>query len=227
MDDKKQTRVVIYCRTSTTDQKISLQAQRDKATAYCALYDLEVVSVLEEQASGKSLKRPLLQSALGMLKSGQISAIVVVKLDRLSRSVKDLGSLVEDYFSSGKWSLYSVGEQLNTSSANGRLVLHILGACAQAERENLSERTSAALQQLKKQGKRVSGIAPYGWRFTAGGKLKRQEQEQAVISKALELRAADRSAHWVAKRLVELGFRNRRLGVFTSKAVLSMLAKAA
>ncbi len=74
--------------------------------------------------SAKSLDRPGLQRALGMLKAGDAEALLVVKLDRLTRSVVDLGTLVDHYFAPGKAALLSVGEQIDTRSAAGRLVLN-------------------------------------------------------------------------------------------------------
>src|SRR5437899_12424104 len=67
--------------------------------------------------STKSLDRPGLQRALGMLKAGDAEALLVVKLDRLTRSVVDLGTLVERYFAPGKAALLSVGEQIDTRRA--------------------------------------------------------------------------------------------------------------
>lgn len=83
-----------------------------------------------------------------MLRAGKAEAILVVKLARLTRSVKDLGDLVERYFASGKWALLSVSEQIDTRSAAGRLVLNVLASVAQWEREATGERTSAATPPL-------------------------------------------------------------------------------
>ena len=81
--------------------------------------------------SAKSLDRPGLQRALGMLKAGEAEALLVVKLDRLTRSVVDLGTLVERYFAPGKAALLSVGEQIDTRSAAARLVLNVLASVSQ------------------------------------------------------------------------------------------------
>lgn len=71
------------------------------------------------------MDRPGLQRALGMLKAGDAEALLVVKLDRLTRSVADVGTLVERYFGQGKAALLSVGEQIDIRSAPGRLVLNV------------------------------------------------------------------------------------------------------
>jgi DNA invertase Pin-like site-specific DNA recombinase len=107
-------RTVAYVRVSTDKQVehgLSLDAQQAKLTAYATLYDLDLVAVeVDAGVSAKTLQRPALQQALWRLKAGEAEALLVVKLDRLTRSVKDLGVLVETYFLAGKWSLLSVSE---------------------------------------------------------------------------------------------------------------------
>ena len=89
------TRAVGYIRVSTdkqVDHGVSLEAQRTKLEAYAALYDIELVAVIVDAGvSAKTLQRPGLQQALGMLRHGEADALLVAKLDRLTRSVKDLG----------------------------------------------------------------------------------------------------------------------------------------
>ncbi len=86
-------RVVIYARVSTADQSdkgVSLDAQQAKMAAYASLYDLEVIeTIVDAGESAKSLDRPGLQRALGLLRAGQAEGMIVVKLDRLTRSVAD------------------------------------------------------------------------------------------------------------------------------------------
>jgi site-specific DNA recombinase len=138
-------RAVAYVRVSTekqADHGVSLAAQRSKVEAYATLYDLELVeTVVDAGVSAKDIQRPGLQKALRALEGGLADAVVVVKLDRLTRSVRDLGNLVEQYFATGRFSLLSVGEQIDTRSAAGRLVLNVLASVAQWEREATGERT--------------------------------------------------------------------------------------
>ena len=129
------TKTVAYVRVSTdkqADAGQSLEAQRAKVESYAGLYDLELVEVIVDAGvSAKNLSRPGLDRALAMLKSGKAEALLVVKLDRLTRSVRDLGELVEHYFASGKAALLSVSEQIDTRSAGGRLVLNVLASVSQ------------------------------------------------------------------------------------------------
>jgi len=85
-----------------------------------------------------------LQRLLDLMNAGKIDAVIVAKLDRLTRSVKDLCGLLE-LFEKRKVSLISVAESLDTGSAAGRLVITIMGAVSQWEREAIGERTRDAL----------------------------------------------------------------------------------
>src|SRR5258708_38397104 len=144
------TRAVAYLPVSTekqADKGVSLDAQRAKVEAYAQLYDLDLVEVIVDAGvSAKTLDRPGLQRALGMLKARHAEALLVVKLDRLTRSVVHLGQLIEDYFEDGKWALLSVGDQVDTRSAAGRLTLDSLASVSRWEREPVGERHAAARQ---------------------------------------------------------------------------------
>ena len=149
-------KVVGYIRVSTDDQAregVSLAAQQAKLRAYAELYELELIGIdVDAGLSAKTLKRPGLQQALARLKAREAEALLVVKLDRLTRSVKDLGHLVETYFLAGKWLLMSVNDQIDTRTAAGRMVLNILASVSQWEREAIGERTADAMRHLKATG---------------------------------------------------------------------------
>ncbi len=168
------TRAIAYVRVSTDKQAehgLSLEAQRARAQAYAALYDLELIGTeIDAGASAKTLNRPGLQRALGQLQRGAAQALLVVKLDRLTRSVKDLGTLVEQYFLDGRWSLLSVSEQIDTRTAAGRMVLNILASVSQWERETIAERTREAMAYKQTRREYTGGAAPYGWRVAADGR---------------------------------------------------------
>src|ERR1039457_349120 len=94
--------------------------------------------------SAKSLNRPGLQRLLSLVSAAKVDAVIVAKVDRLTRSVKDLCGLLE-LFERRKVALISVAEALDTGSAAGRLVITIMGAVSQWEREAIGERTRDAL----------------------------------------------------------------------------------
>lgn len=131
-----------YCRVSTDEQAeegYSIDGQADKLRAYSALRDLgEVVVVSDPGLSGKNMKRPGLQQLLAAVQAGHVSHVLVWRLDRLSRNLGDL-ILLADTFGNAGVALHSVSENLDLSSASGRMFYNILGTFAQYFREQLSE----------------------------------------------------------------------------------------
>lgn len=215
------TKVVGYVRVSTdkqADEGVSLDAQRAKITAYCVAMDLELVGIVEDAGlSAKSLDRPGLRSALAMLTSGKAQAMLVTKLDRLTRSVRDLGDLIERFFTT--YSLLSMSDQIDTRSATGRLMLNLLTSVAQWERETTGERTRDAMAHKKANGEFTGGnSAPYGY-AVENGKLVPVESEQEVIRVAKDLHAAGFSRRAIAKILDEKGIRSRSGKVFDATQI--------
>ena len=216
------TKVVGYVRVSTdkqADHGISLDAQKTKIRQYAELYDLDLVGIVEDAGfSAKSLDRAGLQTALGMLTSGKADALLIVKLDRLTRSVRDLGELVERYFAS-RFSLLSIGDQIDTRSASGRLILNVLTSVAQWEREATGERTRDAMAYMKSKGEFTGGnSAPYGF-SVQNGKLVPVESEQEVIRVAKDLQNAGLSRREIAKILDQKGIRSRAGKVFDATQI--------
>jgi DNA invertase Pin-like site-specific DNA recombinase len=230
------TRVVGYVRVSTetqADQGVSLEAQRAKLEAYCSLYDLILVEVVVDAGvSAKTLNRPGLGRVLGMLEDGQASGVLVAKLDRLTRSVRDLGDLVERYFASGRFSLMSVAENVDTRTAAGRLVLNVLASVAQWEREAGAERTKDALSHLKAEGVRLGGAA-LGWERTADlddeGRrvIAAVRVEVAAVRRIRELRGEGFSLREICERLTAEGLPSKRGGRWAPKTVRSVLLRDA
>lgn len=223
------TRAVAYLRVSTdkqADHGVSLDAQRAKVAAYAALYDLEIVAVeVDAGVSAKTLDRPALARALAMLDSGEADALLVVKLDRLTRSVGDLGDLLDRYFASGRVALLSVSEQIDTRSAAGRLVLNVLASVAQWERETVGERTAAAMAHKRACGEYTGGEAPYGFKVAEGGiMLEAHPGEQRVIVAARELRAAGLSLRKIGAALEAEGLLPRTAPRWHPETVKAALA---
>jgi site-specific DNA recombinase len=223
-----QVRTVAYVRVSTDKQVehgLSLDAQQAKLVAYATLYELDLVAIeVDAGVSAKTLQRPALQRALGTLKAGQAEALLVVKLDRLTRSVRDLGVLVETYFLAGKWSLMSVSEQIDTRTAAGRMVLNILAAVSQWERETIGERTAEAMAYKRRQREYTGGAPPYGWSLAADGvHLDPHMDEQAIIRDALALKTAGLSLRTIGARLAARGLLPRQGRAWNPKTVRDLL----
>lgn len=210
----ERTKVIGYVRVSTEGQAdggVSLDAQRAKLAAYCTALDLDLVGVeVDAGLSAKSLDRPGLTRALGTLTRGDASALLVVKLDRLTRSVRDLGALVDTYFAAGRWALLSVADSIDTRSAAGRLVLNVLASVAQWEREATAERTRDALAHLRAEGVKLGGAA-LGWQHTdatdAAGRriVAAVEVEARAVARILELRAEGHTLRAIVATLTAEG----------------------
>jgi DNA invertase Pin-like site-specific DNA recombinase len=209
---------------------VSLDAQRTKLAAYAVAMDLELVAVLEDAGlSAKTLARPGLAAALAALDAGDAEGLLVVKLDRLTRSVRDLGDLVDRYFAR-RFSLLSVSDAIDTRTASGRLVLHVLGAVGQWERESTAERTRDALGQLRARGVVLGGEA-LGWRRAeprddAGHlALERLGDEAATLDRILELDADGRSIRQIAEAMLAEGRRTKRGGRWHATTIQRILAR--
>jgi DNA invertase Pin-like site-specific DNA recombinase len=132
-----------YARTSTLEQEAGLRAQ--KAT----LAGIGCEKVFEEQTSSVG-KRPALLSAMEFVREGD--ALIVTKLDRLARSVRHLGEIV-DTLEQKRVALRILDLGLDTSNATGKLMLNVLGAVAQFEREMMLERQLEGIAKAKAEGK--------------------------------------------------------------------------
>ncbi len=222
------TRAVAYIRVSTdkqADEGVSLAAQREKLRAYASLYDLEIVAYVEDAgASAKTLDREGLQRALAMLDAGEADALLVAKLDRLTRSVRDLDTLLSAHFAEGRRDLLSVAENIDTRSAAGRLVLNILASVSQWEREAIGERTREALAHKKARGERVGGV-PFGFRVAPdGATLEQDADEQEALALIRALRADGLSIRAIADELERRGVAAR--GARWSKSSVGRICKA-
>jgi site-specific DNA recombinase len=228
------TRAVGYIRVSTEGQAeegVSLAAQRAKLEAFAIAADLELVAIREDAGvSAKTLARPGLQTALADLREGRAEALLVTKLDRLTRSVGDLGSLLERYFAA-RFSLLSIADSVDTRTAGGRLVLNVLTSVAQWEREAIGERTRDALRHLKAQGVRIGGEA-LGWRrgedVDADGRKVwiADPAELATGARIRELRAAGASLRAICATLAAEGHRTKRGGRWAPQTVNQVLARS-
>lgn len=149
-------RTVGYIRCSTSEQRdsgLGLEAQRAAIEATCEARGWELLSIEQDVASGARLDRPGLQQALSAVERDKADAVVVVRLDRLSRSVSDFSRMLER-FPSG---IVCLDLGVDPSTPAGEMVCNVVAAMARMERRLIGERTREAMQQLKAQGRPVSG----------------------------------------------------------------------
>jgi DNA invertase Pin-like site-specific DNA recombinase len=202
-----------YVRVSTEKQAdfgVSLEAQSEKVRAMAVVQGAELAEVIIDAGeSAKSLNRPGMARLLSLVDAGAVDVVIIAKLDRLTRSVKDLAELLERFTRRGV-SLVSVAESLDTGTAAGRLVLNIMTAVSQWEREAIGERTRDAMHHKRANGERV-GTVPFGYRTGADGvHLEADPAEQTILSRILELKAVGHTTRQIAEELNRQGFTTRR-----------------
>jgi DNA invertase Pin-like site-specific DNA recombinase len=168
--------LVGYARVSTQDQNLDLQLD--------ALNEIGCENIFTEKASGAQRERPELIAALHYMRKGD--TLVVWKLDRLARSLKQLIETVEKLEAKGM-GLRSLTEAIDTTTSGGRLIFHIFGSLAEFERSIIKERTLAGLSAAKRLGRR-------------GGRPPALSAEDLAVARAL-LKDVNITVEDVAKRL--------------------------
>ena len=214
-------RIVGYIRVSTDGQAergLGLESQRHTIKSYCDIYNLDLVEIIvDEGLSAKSLNRPGIQRAIEMTQNGEADGIICAKLDRLTRSIKDLHTLLDNVFSNTE--LHIVAEKVDTSTAAGRLILNVLCSVAEWEREAIGERTSAALQTKKRNaGNKINGRPPFGYQWEEG-QLIPNSSEYPILEVITELRSIGQTYAQIAAKLTEMGYMTKRGGNWTPMTV--------
>jgi site-specific DNA recombinase len=224
LPDVSPNKVVAYIRVSTAQQADgghSLEAQQAKLETYAAALGLEVVAIeIDAGFSASTAERPGLQRALLRIAAGEAHGILVTKLDRLTRNVRDFVELVEMYFKDGTRSLRSVSETIDTSTVTGRLILNVLMIFSQWEREAAAERTADVMARMQQLGKYTGGFPPFGYDTDEDGNLIENAAEQVVIEQAKYLRGTGASLRKIASALSP----NHRTGkAFAAQQIAGML----
>lgn len=205
-------KVACYIRVSSDEQAdsgLSLAHQKKKLELLAEVQDWTIVDLIEDAGlSAGSMNREGLQEILGLVRSRKIEGVLVFKLDRLTRSLRDLLSLMDE-FKRYKVRLVSASENLDTSTAAGRFFIQMLGSISEWEKAAIGERTGAAISQLRSNGKRFSRFAPYGWRYRSNGEMVPSDAEQETIKVMKQLRQDGLSLAKIGTALVDEGRRPR------------------
>ncbi len=165
----------IYVRVSTTQQidRDSLKTQEERLRQYCKAQEFEIYNnkpYRDEGISAKDTKRPAFEELMKDIEAGRIQVVIVTRLDRITRSLKDLIDLME-LFQKHNAKLVSLTESIDTTGPMGRFIINLLGSIAQLEREIDSERVSADMHHRALAGKWTGGVVPLG--YVTKGKLVR------------------------------------------------------
>ncbi|MCG8409281.1 MAG: recombinase family protein [Phycisphaerales bacterium] len=217
-DDHKPIRCAIYTRKSTSeglDQAFnSLDAQREACEAYVASQKHEGWSPLPHRYddggfSGGHTDRPALQQLLNDIEAGKIDAVVVYKVDRLSRSLLDFARIIK-LFEDKQVHFVSVTQHFNTADSMGRLTLNILLSFAQFEREIIGERTRDKIAAARRKGKWSGGWPVLGYDIDRENRtLIVNEQEAKQVNAIFELYLKHESLIRVASALNRRGWQTK------------------
>jgi len=164
-------KAILYCRVSSEGQVegTSLDTQLDRGRAFCSSQGWSLSAIFKEEGeSGKSTDREAFQQMVAYLQDNPINTLLVFKLDRLFRNLKDMLIFIDDELEHRNIALQSVTENFNTQSPEGRLFLQLLGSFAEFERKRINERTMSGKVATAKKGGFNGGHTPYGYRRIDG-----------------------------------------------------------
>ena len=224
------TTVAIYTRVSTEEQAASGLGLADQS-ARCRAY-VDALGIAPEGATVKiytdagvsaaTLERPALAELLGAIRRREVAAVVVLKLDRLTRRLRDLLDMVESFTAAGV-ALHSVAERIDLGSAMGRMMVSMLGVFAEWEREQIAERTRAAVRAKRHRGE-AHGFAPMGYSVVAG-RLAEVAEEVAAIDLMRRRRAEGASLRVIAEELAGAQIPTKRGGAWRACTVDAVLKR--
>jgi site-specific DNA recombinase len=206
-------KVALYIRWSTEDQGQghTLAIQLESCRYYClsqgwAVRDERIF--IDDGCSGATLERPSLARLRAAVRDGRIECVVVYKLDRLSRNIRDIINLVL-----GEWeercSVRSTQEPLDTTTDAGRLLFTLLGSFADFERATIRTRTWSGKRKNAEQGRNPGMVYPYGYQKGEGAAFLVEETEAAVVREVFDQCLRGRSCRQIALDLNRRGLRTR------------------
>jgi site-specific DNA recombinase len=215
---RERMRCGVYTRKSTEEgleqEFNSLDAQREAGEAYILSQKHQGWECLADRYddggfSGANMERPALKRLLADIDAGKIDAVVVYKVDRLSRSLLDFARMLEA-FERRQVSFVSVTQQFNTATSMGRLILNVLLSFAQFERDMIAERTRDKMGAARRKGKWVGGRPAIGYDVDpAGRRLVVNEQEAVLVREVFDLYLKERSLLRVTEILNGRGLRTK------------------
>ncbi|MBO6813568.1 MAG: recombinase family protein [Rhizobiaceae bacterium] len=214
-------RYVIYCRVSTKEQGksgLGLEAQRRDIDLYLQNFSsvpYEIVGEFVDVLSGRDNDRPELQAALALVKSSK-AELLMAKLDRLSRKVSFIASLIEDK---------SVALRVASMPYADKFQLHIYAALAEQERDFISARTKAALQAAKERGVKLGGLRDKTMKRNVAIQQKADREAEKLMKVIGPLRRAGHTLASIANTLNQNGVSAARGGAWSAKQVSRVLER--
>ena len=215
-----------YCRISVAnDEGVSLAHQRERIEAWAKANGHELAGIfVEVRSAGRADNRPELKRAMtAVCRNGGI--LVVYSLSRFSRSVRDTLALAEQLDRSNA-NLASLSENLDSSTAMGRMFFNLMSVLAEFERDQLRERTVNAMSHLRRHNRRISNKIPMGYTLaTDGTTLVPNSKEQAAIARMVQRRASGMTFATIARSMENEGVKTKAGGKWTAKTVFAILGR--
>lgn len=224
-DDLEHLRAAIYARTSSTSQRFgySLAEQIRQCGTRCNQLEWSVVRLYQDEAmSGKTTERPMFQQMMTDASLDIFDVVVFWKLDRFSRSLLHAVEL-EAKFRENDVALYSVTEQLDTTSSAGRFNFRNLASAAEFEREMIGERTQMGLRALALKHKWPNDSPPLGYRKRKDGRLEVHPHEAQIVQEIFEHYLEFQSMAKVARHINARGSRASGRDEWTANKVSKVL----
>ncbi len=221
-------KVAFYTRISTDEdhQKYSLDAQKDRLEAFCKSQygdDWTLFKLYRDTESGTHMNRPGLEEMLFDASQRTFTVLLVFRVDRLSRKVRELAMMVDELTKLGV-TLKSITEPFDTSNAAGKMMLQMLGVFAEFEHATIVERTRVGLERKAKTGSFVGGNVPYGYRLDDNKRLVIHEDEALLVRKMFTMYALGKEgASAICTKLNDAGLRNRNGRKWGRRVVLYVL----
>ena len=185
---------------------------------------MQITHRFVDQASGATLARPGLQQALQLARQGAFDVLLVYRIDRLTRSIVGLMTIVEQLETTGI-ALTSATEPIDTQGPVGRMLLQLLGIFAEFERNLLIDRITAGFERKAARGEWLSGRTPYGYNLDSPTKTLTPNTDEAAVVHAVFLKYTEQRlgatsiAHW----LNDTGRRTKYSGLWTGQTILRLL----
>lgn len=220
-------KTAIYIRVSTEEQAkegYSIPAQRNRLEAFCVSQGWDVMGYyVDDGKSAKDTNREELQRMIKHIEEGFIECVLVYRLDRLTRSVRDLYDLL-DIFEKHNCKFKSATEVYDTTTSMGRLFITIVAALAQWERENLGERVKMGMQEKASEGKWVMNLPPYGYEIDKeNDTLKIIESEAITVRKIFKRYIDGLGCAKIARELNRLHVATKKQGTWSQTTIRQML----
>jgi site-specific DNA recombinase len=223
-----QVRVAFYTRISTDEdhQKYSLDAQKDRLEAYCTAQwgdEWRLHKIYRDTESGTHMNRPGLEEMLYDAESGTFDTLLVFRVDRLSRKVRELALMVDE-LTKHEVVLKSITEPFDTANAAGKMMLQMLGVFAEFEHATIVERTKVGMEKKAKSGEFVGGSVPYGYGLDPEKGLVIREDEAVLVRKMFRMYVLGREgAHTICHKLNDAGHRKRSGKRWDKRVILHMI----